>query len=124
MITVLIADNEEKVKEILTAMLHKEGNLSLDITKQENIVKIIKKDAVGESVTLKDKIIELEDSLFSEKQGSLYKAILDIIEKPLIEHILKRTEGNQLKAAKVLGMNRNTIRTKIKRLGINTHAFK
>jgi cellulose synthase/poly-beta-1,6-N-acetylglucosamine synthase-like glycosyltransferase len=48
----------------------------------------------------------------------LYKSILEAIEKPLIEHILERTEGNQLKAARILGINRNTIRTKIKRLGI------
>ncbi|MBU0959440.1 MAG: helix-turn-helix domain-containing protein, partial [Nanoarchaeota archaeon] len=39
-----------------------------------------------------------------------------VIEKPLIENILYRTEGNQLKAAKILGINRNTLHTKIKKL--------
>lgn len=124
MITVLIADNEEKIKEILNQMLNQEGNLKLDITKQENIVKIIHKDNLKEIVSLKDKIIELEDSLYAEKKGVLYKCILEAIERPLIEHILERTDGNQLKAARILGINRNTIRAKIKKLGINLNVYK
>jgi two-component system nitrogen regulation response regulator GlnG len=49
---------------------------------------------------------------------------LAVIEKPLIERALERTYGNQLKAAKILGINRNTIRTKIKKLGIDPHKWK
>jgi two-component system nitrogen regulation response regulator GlnG len=124
MITVLIAENEEKIKEILAEMLKKAGNTNIDIIKQEDIIKIVKKEEIKSLVSLKDKIIELEDSLFNDKKGILYKAILEIIEKPLIEHMLERTEGNQLKAARILGINRNTIRSKIKRLGINTQAYK
>ncbi|MDP3731731.1 MAG: helix-turn-helix domain-containing protein [Candidatus Omnitrophota bacterium] len=76
-------------------------------------------------VTLKDKIVELlDDTLYNEKKGVLYKYILEIIEKPLIERILERTEGNQLKAARILGLNRNTIRAKIKKLGINPKVYK
>lgn len=56
--------------------------------------------------------------------GVLYKTIIDKVEKPLIEYALERTEGNQLKAARVLGINRNTIRTKIKRLGIDVSRWK
>lgn len=73
---------------------------------------------------MEDKIIELEDSLYNEKKGILYKSILEIIEKPLFEHILERAEGNQLKAARILGINRNTIRTKIKKLGIDPNKWK
>ena len=54
----------------------------------------------------------------------LYKSILEIIEKPLFEHVLERTEGNQLKAARILGINRNTMRAKVKKLGINTAMYK
>jgi len=73
---------------------------------------------------LEGKIVELDDSLYKEKQGILYRYVLEAIEKPLIEHILERTYGNQLKAAKILGINRNTIRTKIKRLGIDPNKWK
>lgn len=70
------------------------------------------------------KLIEIDDSLYKEKQGILYKYVLETIERPLIEHALERTYGNQLKAAKILGINRNTMRTKIKKLGINPNKWK
>lgn len=68
--------------------------------------------------------LEFDESIYKEKQGTLYKYVLEIIEKPLIEHVLERTYGNQLKAAKILGINRNTIRTKIKKLGIDPNKWK
>ena len=69
-------------------------------------------------------IINLDDSLYKEKQGFLYKYVLERIERPLIEHALERTYGNQLKAAKILGINRNTMRAKIKKLQIDPDKWK
>lgn len=74
--------------------------------------------------SLKDDVIQLEQLLYRESTGVLYKAVLEKVEKPLIERVLERTEGNQLKAAKILGINRNTIRTKIKKLAINMGRWK
>lgn len=48
----------------------------------------------------------------------LYRFILATIEKPLMESVLNRTCGNQSKAAKFLGINRNTLHSKIKKLGV------
>jgi two-component system nitrogen regulation response regulator GlnG len=73
---------------------------------------------------LEKRIVELDDSLYKEKQGILYRYVLEAIEKPLIEHALERTYGNQLKAAKILGINRNTMRAKIKKLGIDPNKWK
>ncbi|MGH6952380.1 MAG: sigma 54-interacting transcriptional regulator [Vitreimonas sp.] len=50
----------------------------------------------------------------------LYDRLLAEVERPLIEHALAATRGNQLKAAAVLGINRNTLRKKIQSLGIRT----
>ncbi len=58
------------------------------------------------------------------KKGVLYKSILEKIEKPIFERMLARTYGNQLKAARILGINRNTMRAKIKKLGIDPEVYK
>ena len=70
------------------------------------------------------KVTISDNSLNKEREGTLYKIIIQAIEKPLIEHTLERTLGNQLKAAKLLGINRNTIRSKIKKLGIDPKRWK
>lgn len=60
---------------------------------------------------------------FSEFQGTLpppglYQRILRDVELPLIHAVLEATRGNQIKAAEVLGLNRNTLRKKIRDLEI------
>jgi two-component system nitrogen regulation response regulator GlnG len=123
MITILIAQDENKVKEILTQMLRQEGYAVSDRS-QDNIIKIIKEGSEKGSGSFQDRILELEESLYREKEGVLYKSILEVVEKALIEDILGRTEGNQLKAARILGINRNTLHTKIKKLGVNPDIYK
>ena len=51
--------------------------------------------------------------------SGLYDRVMPVLEKPLIEMTLRATKGNQIKAARVLGINRNTLRKKIKQLGIS-----
>ena len=50
--------------------------------------------------------------------AGLYQRVLREIERPLIELTLTATRGNQLRAAKLLGLNRNTLRKKIRELDI------
>ena len=45
--------------------------------------------------------------------GHLHELIMGGIEKPLVEIVLKETNGNQTQAANILGINRNTLRKKI-----------
>ncbi|HEY5593795.1 MAG TPA: helix-turn-helix domain-containing protein [Nitrospiria bacterium] len=52
---------------------------------------------------------------------NLYSILLREIERPLITITLKETNGNQIQAAHLLGMNRNTLRKKIKALKIRVH---
>ena len=49
-----------------------------------------------------------------EKNGHLHDLIVGGVEKPLVEIVLKSTKGNQTQAANILGINRNTLRKKIK----------
>jgi two-component system, NtrC family, nitrogen regulation response regulator GlnG len=85
MITLLIAQDDEKIKAQLKDALHQQGYMV---------------------------------------SGALYRSMLEKIERPLFEQVLEFTEGNQLKAAKILGINRNTMRTKIKKLGIDVLKWK
>jgi two-component system, NtrC family, nitrogen regulation response regulator GlnG len=50
----------------------------------------------------------------------LYDRVLAEVERPLIRQALQATKGNQIRAAAVLGINRNTLRKKILTLGIRT----
>jgi len=49
---------------------------------------------------------------------------MEKIEKPLLEYVLEQTEGNQLKTARILGINRNTLRSKVKKLNIEVEKWK
>ncbi len=44
----------------------------------------------------------------------LHGMVIDTVERTLIADILERTDGNQSLAAKLLGINRNTLRAKMK----------
>lgn len=60
---------------------------------------------------------------FFERLGSheaydLYDLMMTQIERPMIETALEWANGNRLKAARALGVNRNTLRAKIRKLKI------
>jgi len=48
----------------------------------------------------------------------LYEKVVQRVERPLLELVLQHTGGNQLKAAELLGLNRNTLRKKLAELGL------
>ncbi len=50
--------------------------------------------------------------------ADLYSRILRELERPLVSHTLAATRGNQIKASELLGLNRNTLRKKIRELDI------
>ena len=55
--------------------------------------------------------------------GTLYHGALAAFEKPLFEHALRETGGNQLRAAQLLGINRNTLRKRLDDLEIDPERF-
>ena len=54
-----------------------------------------------------------------QEMDNLYDMVLHQMERPLINIVLDKTRGNQVKASEILGINRNTLRKKIQTLGLN-----
>ena len=53
-----------------------------------------------------------------ETPTSIYEMVLQNIERPMIETVLGHAKGNLTQAASMLGINRNTLRTKMQQLRI------
>jgi DNA-binding protein Fis len=51
--------------------------------------------------------------------NGMYDKVISQVERPLIEHVLRYVRANQVRAANILGINRNTLRKKIQTLGID-----
>jgi Fis family transcriptional regulator len=56
--------------------------------------------------------------LDGEKPHPLYGMVIHSVERPLVELVMKYSEGNQTRAAELLGINRNTLRNKIRQYRI------
>jgi Fis family transcriptional regulator, factor for inversion stimulation protein len=63
------------------------------------------------------------DAYFSKlnghNPGNLYDLVIAEMERPLLEVVMRRADGNLTKAALVLGMNRSTLRKKLKKYGLD-----
>ena len=53
-------------------------------------------------------------NLNGHKPGDLYQLVMGEVEKPLFRAVLTYTQGNQSEAAEILGINRGTLRKKLK----------
>lgn len=54
----------------------------------------------------------------ASENGKLYRSVMARIERPLLRQALDLAGGNQLKAARLLGINRNTLRKRLRLLGL------
>lgn len=58
------------------------------------------------------------DDMGRTPPDDLHERIIQEVEKPLVETVMKHTGGNQSRAAEILGVTRSTLRTRIKRYGL------
>src|SRR5262245_23257561 len=65
---------------------------------------------------LADTVPPLVERLSRVRSGKIYRQALEVLERPLLAHVLAMTGGNQLRAARLLGINRNTLRKRCREL--------
>ena len=76
----------------------------------------------GSDVTLEQIVQKKLDECIrglKNHEANLYDLVIGLIEKPLLRAVLKETGGNQVKASALLGINRNTLRKKLKEHNID-----
>jgi len=73
-------------------------------------------------VSLRENVAEVISHYFASLKGeeprNVYDFFLDEIEEPLLAVVMKHTRNNQSEAARVLGLSRGTLRTKLKKYGM------
>jgi Fis family transcriptional regulator, factor for inversion stimulation protein len=57
-------------------------------------------------------------SLEGAQAGEVYDMVIKAVERPMLQMIMQRADGNQLRASEILGINRNTLRKKLKAHGM------
>jgi len=72
--------------------------------------------------TLRDSVEKALESYFAQLDGQpvteVYDMVLSEVEAPLLEVVMRYTKDNQTKAAVLLGLNRGTLRKKLKQYGM------
>lgn len=80
------------------------------------------KSDVAPNVTLRDSVEKSLENYFSQLDGTsvtdVYQLVLSEVDAPLLEQVMKHVRNNQTKASVMLGLNRGTLRKKLKQYGL------
>ena len=68
---------------------------------------------------IEKKMHECVRGLRGHTSANLHGLMVGLVEKPLLRAVMRETKGNQVRAAQLLGINRNTLRKKLKEHGID-----
>ncbi len=71
------------------------------------------------SLTVRKMMKQYFKDLDGEKPSGIYNMVVNCVEKPLLEVVMHHAQGNQTRAAELLGINRNTLRKKLQEHGID-----
>ena len=106
------------------AALYSQQNITIDVVERELAeISHAKENMSGDSESLSETVERYLIEHFATygdalPPNGLYEKIISEIEKPLLSISLSSVRGNQVRAAEMLGLNRNTLRKKIRELGI------
>ena len=96
----------------------KRASKSIQMMARQNAARANGKDALSLEDYLEWKMGDFVKGMRNGSGRNLYPMLITAIERPLITRALQETNGNQIQAAELLGLNRNTLRKKIHDLHI------
>jgi len=84
---------------------------------QESVEKRTEQHIDLNRLTLAKQVKSAMEIYFQDLEGytpnDLYRMVINEVEKPLLESVMKQVRGNQTRAAEMLGLNRSTLRKKL-----------
>ncbi|NDL63486.1 DNA-binding transcriptional regulator Fis [Acerihabitans arboris] len=83
------------------------------INSQDQVTKKPLRDSVKQA--LKNYFAQLN----GQEPNGVYDLVLSEVEQPLLDMVMQYTRGNQTRAALMMGINRGTLRKKLKKYGMN-----
>lgn len=83
------------------------------VNSQDQVTKKPLRDSVKQA--LKNYLAQLN----GQEPNGVYELVQSEVEQPLLDMIMQYTRGNQTRAALMLGINRGTLRKKLKKYGMN-----
>ena len=99
-----------------------ENNLDETESSEHQQKLYLAKVPVSQAHTLRDSVTIAVQSYFKHLDGQtatdVYPMVLSEVEAPLLEEVMKYTRNNQTKASTMLGLNRGTLRKKLKQYGM------
>jgi Fis family transcriptional regulator len=71
---------------------------------------------------LDEAVFQSLEKYFRDLEGtppsSIYEMVIQAVERPMLEVVMREAHGNQLRASEMLGINRNTLRKKLQHHGM------
>jgi Fis family transcriptional regulator len=98
------------------------ANNNLSTLTNDDIHQLQTVNTSGNTVTLRESVEVALKNYFSQLDGApvteVYQLVLSEVEAPLLEQVMKYTRNNQTKASTMLGLNRGTLRKKLKQYSL------
>jgi Fis family transcriptional regulator len=87
----------------MTQYIHRAGKYSVEELRQYEDI----------SLCVRRSLEQYFRDLDGEKPNAIFEMVIKSVERPMLEIVLRQSKGNQTRAAKMLGINRNTLHKKL-----------
>lgn len=115
--------NLAELRDVVNRSALRSRGTTIELSDVESVLPPLQERVPLEQLSLEETVRVKLRALLQRLDGypiaDLYEEVLSHVERPLLKEVLFRTSGNQLRAAAMLGINRNTLRKKLRERGID-----